>query len=64
MVKMGLCLCGAGPGSGGKRRRHVKIFRPARLRVCYGRRRKFGNGVRALMMFGLPIAMKLIDKYP
>ena len=65
MVKMGLRLHGAGPGSGEKRRQ-IKIFRPTRLQVLYrgiGQRHKFGNVVRALMAFGLPIAMKLINKY-
>ena len=32
MAKTGLHLRGAGPGG----KRHIKIFRPARLRVCYG----------------------------
>ena len=62
--KHGLILRGAGPWG----KRHVKIFRQARLKMYYrgighGRHKRMGHGAGMLASFGGPLAMKLIDKY-
>ena len=62
--KHGLILQGAGPGG----KRHIKIFRLARLKMHYGgighrRHKRAGRGAGMLAAFGVPLVMKLIDKY-